>query len=275
MKLTILSTLLALFVFTSCQKDNNSDEQPKSKCRLTKVTQGVNPDNDTVVMFKHQPDGLPSSMFVEFPPDLKYGWLDFVYKPNTALPEKIWLEGNDDFVMTQFEYNAQGKLSKAKDFVGHEFTYQYNGNGQVNRVDVKRWGNPEDYYYTTVFDDNGNLIEGYRKYTSNNDLIDAFTVGYSDMDNTVGMLSALNLGNHLGMSALFPGSYFIPFPSKKLVKSLVYKNAKNEPTSTSVTFSFEKDAAGNLTKAVINFDYSGQIDNRMLTWKFEYDCDGQ
>ncbi len=31
MKLTILSTLLALFVFTSCQKDNNSDRTTEIK----------------------------------------------------------------------------------------------------------------------------------------------------------------------------------------------------------------------------------------------------
>jgi hypothetical protein len=274
MKVIFPGILMALFIFTSCQKDSNSEEQPKPTCRLTKVTQGLNPDNDSVFMFKYRPDGLPSSISMEFPPDLKFDWMDFVYKPGTSVLEKVWAEGVDDFVMVQFEYNSQGKVAKAKDFVGHEFTYQYNGNGQVNRVDVKRWGSPASIYYTTVFDDNGSLIEWYMKSTADDKIYNAYTIAYSSEENILTGLSKLNLGNTLGMNNLFPGSEFFPFPSKYLVKSVTWKGQDMTALGT-YTYVFEKDAKNNVTKAVVNLVRHDMYEGKLLTWKFEYDCDGQ
>jgi hypothetical protein len=229
---------------------------------------------DSVYMFKYDQNGLPVSVSFEFPPDLILNWQDISYKSGTQLIEKVWQEGyGEDLALFKFEYNAQGKPVKAKTFVGHEFTYQYNEKGEINRVDVKRWGNPQEYHYETVFDSKGNLIEFYRKFPANEHLNDGFKAEYSDTENTIAGLSVLNLSNHLGMHALFPGSNVLPLPAKYLAKSLTFLNAKNEPSGTTVSYTFEKDAAQNLTKAVVR--YNNSVPGAVLTWNFEYDCDPQ
>jgi YD repeat-containing protein len=266
----LFGMLMALSVITSCKKDKD-EEETKPGCQLTKITQGLNPDTDTVFMFKYREDGFPESISREG--DLGDIWFDVVYVPGTLSVQKVWkdLEGNEDWVVSEYEYNAQNKLSKARSYMGQEFTYQYDAGGQLTRVDVTRWGNLEGHYFKTVMDNNGSLIEVQRISTETNKLWDAFTVEYTDIENSIGKVNTLNLGNDRGMSYLFPGSEFFPFPSKYLVKKRINKNSSNEPSLT-VNYAYEKDAKSNVTKAVVSFIYSPTGETRVLTWKFDYEC---
>lgn len=270
MKFWIFGTLMALTVFTSCKKDND-DEQPKFGCQLTKVTQGLNPDRDTIFMFKYRADGLPDSISREF--ENGDTWLSIVYKPGTTLLHKVWLDlpGADDFVMSEFEYNEQGKVTKASTFLGQVYTYHYNTGGQLTRVDVTRWGNPETYYYSTVMDSNGSLTEVKRISTEDGRVWENFTIEYTDIENAIGGANTLNLGNDRGMNYLFPGSEFFPFPSKYLVKKRIVRNQSNEVYLTA-DYVYEKDAKNNVTKAVVSFPDTFLGGTKYLTWKFDYEC---
>lgn len=261
--------LAAFLLFTSCQKDSNSEDK-KSPCRLVKVTQGLDPIQDSIYMFKYNENGLPSEINLRFNPTLNFNWLDFVYKPGTSILDKIVDRTPTNSHLFLYEYNAQNKLVKCSDFLGKEFSYQYNEKGLLNRVDVADRGIPKSYYYQTFFDDKGNMTSYYVRNVSDDKPISSVTMEYSNDDNTLQLLGTLNIGQLIGANTLFPGSDLYPVPSKKLPKSMTYRNAKDEPVMNAY-HSFEKDAANNIISAIVTYKNMSAV-FEVNTWKLEYDC---
>lgn len=271
MKLEFLSAAITvLMMFSSCQKEGNTQEE-KPKCKLVKVTQGLDPDTDSVYQFRYNSNGLPSAMTMEFATTVYFDWMDFVYMPGTSILDKIWGGDPQDPFLIQYEYDAQNKLIKSKYFLGQQFTYQYDNEGQLSRVDAADGGYPKDYYFETGFDKNGNLTTCYRRKIADNSFLDGFTVEYSDIENTLGLLSALNISENIGTANLFPGSHIYPVPSKHLAKSLTGRNANGDAIA-SISHTFERDASNNITKAVLRRDNWGSLTGEINTWKFEYEC---
>ena len=272
MKFSMLSAVFALIVFTSCQKEDLKEE-PKPLCKLTKVTQGTGKQDDTVFMFRYDPAGLLTGIVDLYLNQDKQNpvWFDVSYTSGKIGLIGLKMEGYADFEYAKYEYNAQGKLIRFNPMINVEYTFQYGEDGFPKRVDNDRskLGGFSDYFLT-VYDKNGNLKE-YAKYDMNGRCWDGCRIEYSDIPNTTGMLSLLNLGGNTGFNGLFPGSSINALIPKYMVKSFEYLDGKLNPTGIT-NLTYEKDDRNNVVKAVAKYsnNFDGSI--KTHTWTFEYNC---
>lgn len=269
--LLIAFSICSSVFFISCQKDGvgpAEEENPgtgnpplPSNCKLSKITQGL-PGNDTVFVLKYNAEGLLSEVTE---PDW-WATMNISYVAGSTRLEKVDGDKTYDLTLT---YNAQNKLTSLQTYHGLTYNYQYDGNGQVNRVDEIPKAGGQFKYYVPVFNSQGDISSFSSKRVSDNSVIDTYTITYSDIPNPIGGFALLNISNWMGMMELLPGSMIVPSPSKYLVSSFTVFNGTD---TYSYNITYDKDAGNKIVKAVSDMKNPDNSPRARYTWNFTYEC---
>lgn len=270
MRASLLLLIVTVFTCISCQKDDLK-ENPVSKCKLIKATQGTIPGKDTVHTFRYNADGLPAAILTEQGKSSS-PWRDFNYKSGKL--EKVTRTNPETgalWTAASFEYDGQGRVSRAVSFLSNDLSFQYDEKGVLKRVN-KTANNSGGGYFLTFYDDKGSLIE-YRSYDAKDQLRQWCKIEYSDVENTMGVLNFLGIGELHDFYYLIPGGDFAPFTSKYMAKTLTFLN-ENKTLSSVTRITYETDKEGNVIKAISKTE--NLIDpswpGTTFTWAFEYEC---
>lgn len=267
----IAFSICASMFFIACQKDgveptdegNPGTGNPPlpANCKLTKITQGL-PGNDTVFTLKYNAEGLLS----EVTESDWWATMNISYVAGSGRLEKVDGDKNYDLLIS---YNAQNRVSSLKTYHGLTYNYQYDGSGQVSRIDELPVAGAQFKYYVPVFNSQGDISEFSSKRVSDNSVIDTYKMTYSDILNPFGGFAMLNISNWMGMMELIPGSMILPAAPKYLVSSFTVFNGTD---TYSYTITYDKDTDNKIVKAVSDMKNPNNTPRARYTWNFAYEC---
>ncbi|WP_298735827.1 hypothetical protein [uncultured Chitinophaga sp.] len=263
-KQSIAILLVASLTIFSCSKDeapvDPDENQPGTL--ITKMTQGVNPADDTVFAFNYDADRrIKSIVDVE-----ELDTFEAVYS-TAGLITEVAGKGANSWGSTSFSYNAGNQLVEAN-FVASSggyktrYTFEYT-NGVVSKKSyyTSGLGNPDFTLvnYTTYEVTNGNITSA-KQYGSGNTLLYEITYAYNNEPNVFQPICLFNWMNFLGADEIAGIEMFF---NKNLVTSETFAYPGDQPESN--TYSYTYNDKKQLTKVVVNSASGGAT-----TRQFEY-----
>lgn len=246
-KFIIPLLFIATLTIFSCSKDNDTKpDENESGTLITKMTQGLRPEDDTIFVFNYDADKrIKSIVDVD-----ELDTFEAVY--NTAgLVSAVVGKGTHSWGSTSFTYNTSNQLIQA-DFESSgggyktRYTFEYTG-GVVSK---------QSYYtamggsqlalvsYTTYVVTNGNITSA-KEYGSGNTLRGEMKYTYNNEPNVFQPICLFNWMNFLGANDVAGIEMFF---NKNLITSETWIPSSGETSNAAFTYTYNDKKQ--LTKVV-------------------------
>jgi hypothetical protein len=260
MKFSIAMLTIASLTIFSCSKNEIPVDPEKPGTLITKMTQGVRAEDDTVFVFNYDADKRIKSIV-----DISY--LDtFTAVYNTSGLISAVVNTGFGTGTSSFTYNANNQLIQADFEAGGgayktRYTFEYTG-GVIAKQSYYTGGMGGSQLtlsrYTTYEVTNGNITTA-KEYSNSNTLLNEQKYTYNNEPNVFQPLCLMNWENFLGAEDIAGIEMYF---NKNLITGITSTNTGDEPVSATYTYTYNDKKQ--LTKSV--FATPGKIATR----QFEY-----